>query len=69
MFLGDQVCRCLQLLTKAGWKGGGLGAKEQGITAPIAAWHNQGRQGIGSAQRSRPVGQAQAVNLGEMHSL
>ena len=37
-----------QLLQKAGWKeGSGLGAQEQGIAAPIAAWYQSGRMGIG----------------------
>lgn len=39
----------MQLLAKAGWKGGGLGAQEQGITMPVAAWHQKGRRGIGAA--------------------
>lgn len=38
----------LQLLRKAGWRGaGGLGAQEQGIASPIAAWQQLGRSGIG----------------------
>ena len=37
-----------QLLQKAGWRSGqGLGAAEQGQTEPLAAWHQQGRAGIG----------------------
>ena len=37
-----------QLLQKAGWRSGqGLGASEQGQTEPLAAWHQQGRAGIG----------------------
>ena len=37
-----------QLLQKAGWRSGqGLGASEQGHTEPLAAWHQQGRAGIG----------------------
>ena len=38
----------LQLLRKAGWKGqGGLGISEQGISQPLEAWKQGGRQGIG----------------------
>ena len=45
-----------QLLQKAGWKeGSGLGAQEQGIAAPIAAWYQSGRQGIG-ATPPQPTG-------------
>ena len=37
-----------QLLQKAGWRSGqGLGASAQGQTEPLAAWHQQGRAGIG----------------------
>jgi len=40
----------LQLLKKTGWRGcGGLGAREQGISMPLAAWNQHGRQGIGAA--------------------
>ncbi|BDA47025.1 hypothetical protein COCOBI_09-4800 [Coccomyxa sp. Obi] len=43
-----------ELLAKAGWTGGGLGAQEQGITTPLPAWHQKGRRGIGSAQGKPP---------------
>ena len=46
----------LQLLRKAGWKGeGGLGAQGQGISAPLEAWIQGGRQGIGVVPRQRGV--------------
>ena len=44
-----------QLLAKSGWKGGGLGRAEQGITSPLPAWHNQGRMGIGSGAQKDPA--------------
>lgn len=48
-----------QLLQKAGWRSGqGLGASEQGQTEPLAAWHQQGRAGIG-------VGNAPQLNAAE----
>jgi hypothetical protein len=52
------VCALMQMLAKAGWRGGGLGAEEQGITSPLPAWHNAGRRGIGAAPKSQPASKA-----------
>lgn len=42
----------LQLLCKAGYRGaGGLGAQEQGVTSPLKAWRQAGKQGIGRPKR------------------
>ena len=56
------------MLARAGWRGGGLGAEEQGITSPLPAWHNQGRRGIGAApskqqQQAGPAGKAGALRI------
>lgn len=45
----------MQLLRNAGYKGtGGLGAREQGVTAPLEAWKQSGKQGIGSSVSRSP---------------
>lgn len=51
-----------KLLRKAGWKGlGGLGAQEQGITSPISAWIQAGREGIGVSHPPADLRDKQAV--------
>ena len=62
----------MQMLQKAGWQAGeGLGAKQQGITTPLPAWHQAGREGLGAQQpadtpqidgpSSKPAGAARAA--------
>ena len=50
--LGPQIAASnvgYQLLQKAGWsEGQGIGANQQGRPVPLAAYHQQARQGIGA---------------------
>lgn len=65
--VAKKTCAHAQLLAKAGWTGGGLGAQEQGITTPLPAWHQKGRRGIGAAsgQPPKPVSSAVAAVPGQ----
>ncbi|KAL4855520.1 G patch domain-containing protein 2 [Chlorella vulgaris] len=48
-----------RLLKKAGWtEGAGLGAQEQGVAEPVAAFQQQGNLGLGFAPKPKPGKQA-----------
>lgn len=51
-----------RLLKKAGWtEGAGLGAQEQGVAEPVAAFQQQGNLGLGFAPKPKPGKQAGAA--------
>ena len=72
--LGPQIATSnvgYQLLQKAGWQEGqGIGANQQGRPVPLAAYHQQARQGIGanaaaesvSTRHKRPGRQAKSTS-------
>lgn len=62
----DCYAGALQLLRAAGWReGAGLGAAEQGITTPVAAWDQAGRAGIGTLGFRGEHQKVPAANLAE----
>ncbi|EFN52654.1 hypothetical protein CHLNCDRAFT_54290 [Chlorella variabilis] len=54
-----------QLLKKAGWaEGSGLGAQEQGVAEPVAAFQQKGNLGLGYAPRPQPKAKQQGGAAG-----